>query len=265
MSELDTARYADLEGAAVFVSGGASGIGADIVEAFCRQGAATVFVDLDAEAGKALSARLAAETGNRPRFIAADVTDDAALRAAIDAAEALGGSLGEAPGEGLAVLVNNAANDRRHDVAEVDPAFWERCVAVNLRHQFVAAQHAFDLMKGRGRGSIINFGSVAPTLRVRDLTVYSTCKSAVRGLTRSLAREFGDHGVRVNSIVPGCILTERQLRLWITPEDEQRILAEQCLHRRLVGRDVAQMALFLASEVSSACSSQEFIVDGGLV
>ncbi len=256
MSELDSARYADLEGAAVFVSGGASGIGADIVEGFCRQGAATVFVDLDAAAGEALSERLAAETGNRPRFIAADVTDDDALRAAIDAAEALG--------KGLAVLVNNAANDRRHEVAGVDPAFWERCVAVNLRHQFVAAQHAFGLMKSRGRGSIINFGSVAPTLRVRDLTVYSTCKSAVRGLTRSLAREFGGHGIRVNAIVPGCILTERQLRLWISPEDEQRILAEQCLHRRLVGRDVAQMALFLASEVSSACSSQEFIVDGGL-
>ena len=256
MSELDTARYADLEGAAVFVSGGASGIGADIVEGFCRQGAATVFVDLDVAAGEALSERLAAETGNRPRFIAADVTDDDALRAAIDAAEALG--------KGLAVLVNNAANDRRHEVTEVDPAFWERCVAVNLRHQFVAAQHAFGLMKGRGRGSIINFGSVAPTLRVRDLSVYSTCKSAVRGLTRSLAREFGDHGIRVNAIVPGCILTERQLRLWISPEDEQRILAEQCLHRRLLGRDVAQMALFLASEVSSACSSQEFIVDGGL-
>ena len=221
MSELDTARYADLEGAAVFVSGGASGIGADIVEGFCRQGAATVFVDLDAEAGEALSERLAAETGNRPRFIAADVTDDAALCAAIDAAE----GLGRDRGAGLAVLVNNAANDRRHDVTEVDPAFWERSVAVNLRHQFVAAQHAFGLMKGRGRGSIINFGSIAPTLRVRDLTVYSTCKSAVRGLTRSLAREFGDHGIRVNAIVPGCILTEKQLRLWISPEDEQRILA----------------------------------------
>lgn len=257
MSELDTARYADLAGAAVFVSGGASGIGADIVEGFCRQGAATVFVDLDAVAGEALSARLEAETGTRPRFIAADVTDDAALCAALDIAEA--------QGEGLAVLVNNAANDRRHDVAEVDPAFWERCVAVNLRHQFVAAQHAFGLMKGRGRGSIINFGSVAPTIRVRDLSIYSTCKSAVRGMTRSLAREFGDHGVRVNAIVPGCILTEKQLRLWISPDDERRILAEQCLHRRLVGRDVAQMALFLASEVSSACSSQEFIVDGGLV
>lgn len=257
MSELDTARYADLKGAAVFVSGGASGIGADIVEGFCRQGAATVFVDLDAVAGEALSARLETETGTRPRFIAADVTDDAALCAALDIAEA--------QGEGLAVLVNNAANDQRHDVAEVDPAFWERCVAVNLRHQFVAAQHAFGLMKGRGRGSIINFGSVAPTIRVRDLSIYSTCKSAVRGMTRSLAREFGDHGVRVNAIVPGCILTEKQLRLWISPDDEWRILAEQCLHRRLVGRDVAQMALFLASEVSSACSSQEFIVDGGLV
>ena len=256
MNDLGVARYSDLVGAAVFVSGGATGIGADLVEGFCLQGAATVFVDIDAAAGEALSERLAVETGKRPRFIAADVTDDDALRAAIDVAEGLG--------DGLAVLVNNAANDQRHEVGAVDPAFWERCVAVNLRHQFVAAQHAFGLMKPRGHGSIINFGSVAPTLRVRDLTVYSTCKSAVRGLTRSLAREFGDHGIRVNSIVPGCILTEKQLELWITPEDEQRILAEQCLHRRLIGRDVAQMALFLASEVSSGCSSQEFVVDGGL-
>ena len=257
MSDLSLARYSDLEGATVFVSGGATGIGADMVEAFCRQGAVTVFLDLDKPAGEALSERLAEETGTRPHFIAADVTDDAALAAALDRAEALG--------EGLSVLVNNAANDRRHAAEEVDAAFWDSCVAVNLRHQFVAAQHAFGLMRARGRGSIINFGSVAPTIRVRDLSIYSTCKSAVRGLTRSLAREYGDHGIRVNAIVPGCILTEKQLRLWITPEDEERILGEQCLHRRLVGRDVAQMALFLASEVSSACSSQEFVVDGGLV
>jgi len=257
MSDLSLARYSDLEGATVFISGGATGIGADMVEAFCRQGAVTVFIDLDREAGEALSKRLAKETESRPHFVAADVTDDAALAAALDQAEGLG--------EGLAVLINNAANDRRHQVAEVDAAFWESCVSVNLRHQFVAAQHAFGLMKARRRGSIINFGSVAPTIRVRDLSVYSTCKSAVRGMTRSLAREYGDHGIRVNAIVPGCILTEKQLKLWITPEDEERILAEQCLHRRLLGRDVAQMALFLASEVSSACSSQEFVVDGGLV
>jgi len=196
---LSLARYADLEGATVFVSGGATGIGADLVEAFCRQGAVTVFVDLDRAAGDALSESLGGETGTRPHFIEADVTDDAALAAALDEAEELG--------EGLAVLVNNAANDRRHQVAEVDAAFWESCVAVNLRHQFVAAQHAFSLMKARGRGSIINFGSVAPTIRVRDLSVYSTCKSAVRGLTRSLARELGSRNVTVNALCPGFIQT----------------------------------------------------------
>jgi len=255
MSEPTIALYKDLKDKTVFVSGGATGIGASIVTAFCRQHARVHFVDLNEAEGTALADGLASQGLEKPVFSVCDVTRDESLCAAIDAADADGG---------LDVLVNNAANDTRHKVEAVDADFWDRCVQINLRHQFVAAQRAYRGMKPRGRGSIINFGSVAPRLGILDLSVYSTCKSAVKGLTRSLAREFGGAGIRVNSIVPGAILTPRQLELWITPDDEKRILGEQCLHRRLVGEDIAEMALFLASDASSACTSQEFVVDGGL-
>lgn len=254
MPSVPKAIYRDLQQKTVFVSGGATGIGAAIVTAFAGQGADIHFVDVNQAAGEELSASLLADGCKKPEFLCCDVTDDDALCEAID----------RAAENGLDVLVNNAANDTRHSVAEVGPEFWKTCVDINLRHQFVAAQRAFVHMKARGTGSIVNFGSVAPRLGVRDLSVYSTCKAAIKGLTRSLAREFGTDGVRVNSIVPGAILTPRQLELWISPEDEERLLADQCLHRRLVGEDVAEMALFLASDVSSACTSQEFVVDGGL-
>ncbi|HEU0220902.1 MAG TPA: SDR family NAD(P)-dependent oxidoreductase [Paracoccaceae bacterium] len=245
--------YHDLKGRGIFVSGGASGIGADMVRAFHGQGARVTFVDIDEGAASALQAELAGAP--QPRFRRCDVTDLASLSAALAEAEGAGG---------LDVLVNNAANDTRHDWDAVTPEDWERIVAVNLRHQFFAAQAAGRFMQARGRGAIINFASIAPLEGLRRLAVYSTCKAGIMGLTRSLARELGDFGIRVNSIVPGAILTPRQLELWVTPEDEAHILAEQCLHRRLVGADVAQMALFLASDVSSACTGQDFVVDGGL-
>jgi D-xylose 1-dehydrogenase len=247
-----TAVYADLEGSTVFISGGATGIGRDLVTAFVDQGSRVVFVDINEEAGQELCrARESSCT-----FIACDVTDDDALRAALGTAEALGG---------LDVLVNNAGNDTRHNFGDVDGELWDATVAVNLRHQFIAAQTAYGHMRGRGRGSIINFGSVAPSIKVEDLSVYNTCKAAVRGLTRSLAREMGGDGIRVNSIIPGAILTPRQRDLWY--RDEQAIgdlLAQQSLKRSLTGADVAQMALFLASEVSGACTGQEFTVDAGI-
>lgn len=255
MTTTTLATYKDLADKTIFISGGATGIGSDMVAAFALQGARVHFVDIDEEAGIRLADDLAETAGRRPVFTVCDVTEDESLFAAIDAAEA---------DCGLAVLINNAANDKRHNVEEVDAGFWDWNQKINLRHQFFAAQRAFSHMKGRGTGSIINFGSVAPRLAVADLAVYSTCKSAVKGMTRSLAREFGHHGVRVNAIVPGAILTPRQLELWISPEREKEILTDQCLHRRLVGDDIAQMALFLASDVSSACTSQEFVVDGGI-
>ncbi|GGK24184.1 SDR family NAD(P)-dependent oxidoreductase [Salinarimonas ramus] len=250
------ARYRDLAEKTVFVSGGATGIGADLVTAFAHQGATVAFVDLDAEAGEALRTRLEAQTGARLAFTRVDVTDTAALVAAIDAAAGHQGRLD--------VLVNNAANDRRAAVETVGPADWDAAMAVNLKHQFFAAQAAHRHMKPRRAGSILNLGSTSYKLGVPDLTAYATAKSAVRGLTRQLAREWGRDLVRVNAIVPGAILTEKQLALWISPEKEREILAQQCLPRRLVGSDVAEMALFLASDVSSACTGQDFVVDGGL-
>ena len=243
--------YPDLSGRVVFISGGATGIGMDLVEAFAAQDCRVLFADIDALAGEALHAR----TGTA--FVHCDVTDDSALEAAIDRAEAMGG---------LDVLVNNAANDQRMPVSDVTSADWSRLVDVNLRHQFFAAQRACHHMIPRGRGSIINFGSVAPEIMVPNLTVYNACKAAVRGLTRSLARDMGGHGIRVNSILPGAILTPKQRQLWYPDQASIDVMVDQqCLKRELCGSDVAQMALFLASDVSAGCTAQDFIVDGGIL
>lgn len=250
------ARYRDLAGRVVFISGGASGIGADMVAAFAEQEALVVFVDIDAEAGEALAAEVG-KSAPAPRFIHCDVTDDAAFLSALETAEAAGG---------IEALVNNAANDARHDVAEVDADRWRAMVDVNLRHQFVAARAVCGWMMGRGRGSVVNFGSIAPAAMIENLPVYSMCKAAVRGLTRSLAKEFGGFGIRTNTIVPGAILTSRQRELWFRDRASiDAVLAGQCLKRELAGRDVAEMALFLASDVSAACTAQEFIVDAGTI
>lgn len=251
-----TARYPDLAEKTVFISGGATGIGASMVGAFAAQGARVAFVDVNVEAGEALAARLEADGARAPWFQQCDVTDTPALRAAIDAAHGLEGRLD--------VMVNNAANDQRHDAETADEAFWDWCVAINLRHQYFAAQQAFSWMKPRGGGSIINFASVAPRLGVPELSIYNAMKSGVVGMTRTLSKAFAAHGVRVNAIAPGAILTPRQLEKWISPEDEARLTGEQHLHRRLVGDDIAPTALFLASDASNAITSQALTVDGGL-
>ena len=247
------ASYADLEGRAVFISGGASGIGRDLVEAFSGQRAKVLFVDVDEVEGSALAQSL----GREVRFLKCDVTDDSALRDAIDEAEAMGG---------LDVLINNAANDLRMDLAEVTADDWQRLVDVNLRHQFFASQRAAHHMAPRGRGSIINFGSVAPEIKVPNLAVYSACKSAVRGLTRSLAKDLGSSGIRVNNILPGAVLTEKQRTRWYPHQAAiDGMVSKQCIKRELCGWDIAQMALFLASDASAACTAQDFIVDGGIL
>lgn len=247
------ARYADLQDRVVFISGGASGIGRDLVEAFVDQGARVLFVDLNDAAGRAL----AEDTEGRARFVACDVTDNQALVDAIDQAEAMGG---------LDILINNAGNDLRQELAEIDADQWQRMVDVNLRHQFFASQRAARYMVPRGRGSIINFGSVAPEIKVPNLAVYSACKSAIRGLTRSLAKDLGGSGIRVNTILPGAILTRKQRTLWYPDQASiDRMVAQQCIERELCGWDVAQMALFLASDVSGACTGQDFVVDGGIL
>jgi NAD(P)-dependent dehydrogenase (short-subunit alcohol dehydrogenase family) len=250
------ARYDDLAGKAVLVTGGGSGIGAAIVEAFAGQDAKVGFIDIAREPSEALAARLTA-AGKTVHFVQADLRDIEALRAGI-------AQLKRAIGP-IQVLINNAAHDERHDTLEVTPEFWDDRVAVNLRHQFFAAQAVLPDMQAAEAGSIINFGSVSWMIGQGGMAAYTACKSAVLGLTRSLARDFGPYNIRVNSIAPGWIMTERQIEKWLTPEAEQEMMQRQCLKRRLAPVEIAKVTLFLASEEASACTNQSYIVDGGWV
>lgn len=253
-----SARYPSLHGRSVFISGGATGIGADFVAQFHAQGSKVAFVDRDVAAGEALAARLAAdgvEGSTTPRFIACDVTDIGALRRAIDAAHAAFGP--------IRVLVNNAANDQRKSIAEVTPAFWDDAVAVNLKHQFFAAQAVAPDMAAAGGGSIINLGSVSWMIKGSGYPAYATCKSAIQGLTRSLARDLGKQGIRVNSILPGWVMTARQLAMWVDAEGERTLDANQCLPGRLQPEHISAMALFLAADDACMCTAQSYIVDAG--
>jgi NAD(P)-dependent dehydrogenase (short-subunit alcohol dehydrogenase family) len=248
-----TARYPSLAGRTVFISGGASGIGETLVRAFHAQGAKVGFCDIDSAAGDALANQLRGE--HPAHFVACDVTDTAALAAAIASVRTQFGPVG--------VLLNNAANDRRHDMADVTDSDFDRLVAVNFKHQFFAAQAVADDMRALGGGSIINFGSISWMIKDPGYPVYQACKAAARGLTRSLARDLGKDGIRVNTIVPGWVMTERQLRLWVKPESGAKIEAAQCLPGRLMADDIAAMALFLAADDSRMCTAQDFVVDAG--
>ena len=248
------AIYPDLEGKAVLVTGGGSGIGAAIVRAFARQRALVGFVDLKRAESDALAAELRAG-GARVAFAEADITDTGALRASIAALRAELGA--------FAVLVNNAAHDERHRTEDVTPEYWDQRIAVNLKHQFFAAQAVLPDMKAAGAGSIVNFGSTSWMAGQGGMAAYTAAKSAVLGLTRSLARDYGPHGIRVNAIAPGWIMTERQVALWLTPEGEAELMRRQCLKRKLVPDEVARFTVFLASEEASACTAQHYVVDGG--
>ncbi len=247
------ATYPDLAGKAVLVTGGASGIGEAIVRRFAAQGSKVGFLDIKDAEGQAL----ADELGPDVRYARADLTDIAALRAAI-------AGLRDAMGP-ITVLVNNAAHDERHRTEDVTPEYWDNRVAVNLRHQFFAAQAVLPDMKAAGGGSIINFGSVSWMVGQGGMAAYTACKSAVLGLTRSLARDFGPDNIRVNAIAPGWIMTRRQKELWLTPEGERELMDRQCLKRQLQPDEIARVVLFLASEEASACTNQHYVVDGGWV
>ncbi|MDR6786922.1 NAD(P)-dependent dehydrogenase (short-subunit alcohol dehydrogenase family) [Sphingomonas sp. BE138] len=244
------AIYPSLKNKRVLITGGASGIGAGLVEAFAGQGAHVAFVDVVEEAGQALAARL----GERVVFRRCDLTDVAALPGTIDA---LAADIG-----GLDVLINNAANDDRHTIAEVTPAYWDERMAVNLRHLFFAAQAAVPHLRTAGGGSIVNFGSISWHLGLPELVLYQTAKAAIEGMTRSMARDLGRDNIRVTTIVPGNVQTPRQEK-WYTPEGEAEIVAAQCLDGRIQPADVAALALFLASDDARMVTGHEYFVDAG--
>lgn len=246
----DTVRYRSLEGRSVLVTGGASGIGEEIVKAFAAQDARVSFVDLDGDGG----ARVAAATG--ARFHPLDLTDIAALRTSFAAIEEETG--------GIEVLVNNAGRDDRQVLETVEPEDWRRMLAFNLDHQFFASQAVAPGMARRGGGSIIMFGSISWMRGRPGMVGYTTSKAAINGLTRTLARELGPSGVRVNCIVPGAIVTERQLRLWTDPARSQEFVDLQALKFRLDASHVARLALFLGSDESAGATGANFVIDAGL-
>lgn len=249
------ARYPSLRDRVVFITGGGSGIGAAMVEAFVGQGASVAFMDLAREESLALVDSLAAGP-QKPLFLEGDLTDLTALEGAMEEARQRLGP--------IAVLVNNAANDARQDADEVTEADWDRAMAVNLKHQFFAAQIARRSMREIGGGSIINFSSTAWMIGIARLSIYAAAKAAVVGLTKSLAREFGSDNIRVNAIAPGAVVTARQRRLWLSESDVAQIVARQCLPHVLLADEIARMALFLAADDSRMITKQCMIVDAGL-
>lgn len=250
-----TATYHDLKSKSVFITGGGSGIGAALTEGFLRQGARVAFVQRS-DSTEFLE-RMEKETGNRPLFIQCDITDIPALRAATDQAATAHGP--------ITVLVNNAANDKRHTTAEVTEEFWDEMQAINLKAYFFAAQAVIDGMKAAGGGSIINFSSISYMMGNAGYPLYTAANSAINGMTRSLAREFGTDRIRVNALAPGWVLTQKQRDLWVTEEALAAHLDRQCLKDPLDPDDILGGVLFLASDSSRMMTGQALVIDGGVV
>ena len=251
------AKYGSLQGKRVFITGGGSGIGESLVAEFAAQGALVAFVDIAVEASEALCRRLAEAGLMAPLFRHCDITDIASLQAVM--AE-LAGELGD-----FDILVNNAANDQRHQAQDVTLEYWNERIAINQRPMFFTCQAVFEGMKRRGGGSIINVSSISWHMKSGGYPVYATTKAAVVGLTRGLARDYGAHNIRVNTVTPGWVMTQRQIDLWVDDAAEVEIKKSQCLPNKLMPQDIAAMVLFLASDDGAMCSSQEFIVDAGWV
>jgi len=255
------ARYGSLEGKRVFVTGGGSGIGEAIVEALVEQGALVGFVDIMRDASEALVARLAAaaEGTNRqaPMYRYCDITDIPSLQAVMDE---MATKLGD-----FDVVVNNAANDQRHQIGDVSVAYWDERIAINQRPMFFTVQAALEGMKRRGGGSVINFSSMSWHAKNPNYPIYATTKASVIGLTRCLARDLGKFNIRVNTLTPGWVMTQRQIDLWLDEAGEAEIARSQCLPGKLMPDDIAAMVLFLSADDSKMCTGQEFIVDAGWV
>ncbi|MFL9840666.1 SDR family oxidoreductase [Sphingomonas sp. ST-64] len=248
------AIYPSLRDRHVLITGGASGIGEGLVEGFVAQGSRVSFVDVQQDAGEALSARLTPGASHPPHFAACDLTDIDALQNCMRSLIAERGPVD--------ILLNNAASDDRHAIEDVTPAYWDERMAVNLRHLFFSAQAVIPGMRDAGGGVIINFGSISWHLGLPDLILYQTAKAAIEGMTRSLARDLGSDGIRVCTIVPGNVQTPRQEK-WYTPEGEAEIVAAQALKGRIQPADIAAMATFLASDDARMCTAHNYWVDAG--
>jgi galactose dehydrogenase len=251
----DLPIYPDLKGQSVFITGGGSGIGAAITEAFLRQGAKVAFCQRSD--ATAFCDAMEGATGSRPLFLPCDITDMAALKATIAAAAKAHGPIG--------VLVNNAANDKRHKSLETNEAFWDWSIAINLKAYFFAAQAVIPGMQAMGGGSIINFTSISYMMGNAGYVVYTTANSGINGMTRTLAREFGPDRIRVNALAPGWVLTQKQRDQWVTPEGLAAHLARQCIPEELVESDIVGGVLFLASKASRMMTGQAMVIDGGVV
>jgi D-xylose 1-dehydrogenase len=248
---MTTAIYPSLVNQTVVITGGGSGIGAEIVQSFVRQKSRVFFLDIAADDSHALVDKL----DGKATFLKCDLTNIDALKAALASIEAQAGR--------VATLVNNAANDDRHRMEDVTEAYWNERMAVNLRHYFFAAQAVAPAMKRAQAGSIINLGSVSWHLALSDLALYETAKAGIEGMTRALARELGEFAIRVSCVIPGAIKTPRQMALWHTPEEEAKIVAQQCIKARVEPSDVAAMVLFLASDDARYCTNHSYWVDAG--
>ncbi len=254
--ELRYATYPSLDGVGVLVTGGAGGIGRALVRAFADQGSRVGFCDIDVEnAGETIALCEEAGVAHPPRFYEVDLTDIEALRRAIEGAE---DDL-----SGIGVLVNNAANDERHGWEDMTVEYWNDRLDTNLRHYFFAIQAVAPAMIERGWGSIVNIGSSSYMMQEDMFPGYAIAKSGVEGITRTMARTFGPHDVRVNTVLPGWVATERQLTRWWTPEGEAQTLEDQALKRRISPEEFVPMVLFLAADDGAACTAQSFLVDGG--
>jgi D-xylose 1-dehydrogenase len=251
------ARYPSLKDRAVLVTGGATGIGESIVRHFARQGSRVSFLDVQDEPGHALAKELTQAGCPKPEYIHCDLTNVAALQAAVGQVLAAHGAVD--------ALVNNAANDQRHKIENVTEEYWDRSMAVNLRPQFFTIQAVVPAMRAAGRGSIINMSSISWMIPSTGLPLYVAAKAAIAGLTRTMAHELGPAGIRVNAVLPGAIATEKQKRLVYTPEYKAEIMASQALKRDIEPDDVARLVLFLAADDSSAITNQSYVIDGGWV
>jgi D-xylose 1-dehydrogenase len=250
--------YPSLKNRVVFITGGATGIGAALVEAYSRQGAKVAFVDIQEQAANQLIERISEiENAMPPLFFRCDLTRIADLQDVIANVDRQLGA--------ITVLINNAASDLRHDFRTIDEAFWNDRISVNLRHAFFAIQTVYQGMKNSGGGSIINFGSMSWYECQGNMTGYTTSKAGLEGMTRGLARDLGKDNIRINTLIPGWVMTERQLRDWVNEDTLQDIQRSQCVKNPLMPEDICAMALFLASDDSKMCTAQNFIVDGGWI